>query len=308
MFNIIYKMTTTIIDWTEIVTNKLLAWWVTLIANLPNILLATVVAIGFIFLARFIRKFTSKTIPKLVGRRSINSLFSNVAYMIVVLLGLFITLNILNLNQAVSSLLAGAGIIGLALGFAFQDLTANFISGIYIVIKKPFVVGQTIETNGFIGNIEDIQLRSTTIRTFQGLHLLIPNKDIFQKPLVNYSRSQERRIEFEFAISPDHDLKVVSDLCRNAVNQLEYIVKTKPVEVYYIGFGDNLIKIAIWFWIFNQKPPGFMVARNEAIMNIMGSFSQHKIMLITSEALLKQNEADALIKDKATDNHQKINI
>lgn len=296
-------------NWTDILINKLAAWWVILIANLPNIVLATIVAAVFIFVARFIRKITARFMPRILGRHSVNTVISNIAYMLVILFGLFVTLNILNLNQAVSSLLAGAGIIGLALGFAFQDLSANFISGIYIAFKRPFEVGQTVETNGYMGNIEDIQLRSTTIRTFQGLHLMIPNKDIFQKPIINYSRSEERRLEFEFSIAPQYDLKKVYELCKKGVDKLDYIVKQKPVEIYFTGFADNVIKVAVWFWIYNHKPPGFMVARHDAIMNIRSILYENGMTLIVTPfppSGDKQEEGKP-VKDKIIDNHQNAN-
>ncbi len=292
-------------NWTEIFFDKLAAWWVALIANLPNIIVAALVAVAFYFLAKFIRKFISRYIPRVLGKHSVNSLFSNIAYTVVLIFGLFITLSILNLNQAVTSLLAGAGILGLVLGFAFQDLSANFISGIFIALKRPFDVGQTIETNGFIGNVEEIQLRTTTIRTFQGLHLMIPNKEIFQKSMINYSLSEERRIELEFNIPVDHDLKKIYTICKNAIDSLEYIVKTKPAEVYFTSVEDKVIKTAVWFWIYNHKPPGFMVARNDAIMNIMQALSNYALEAKTVSS--EKQRTEPVSKEKMTDNHQNVN-
>jgi small conductance mechanosensitive channel len=291
----------------DIILNKLNGWWVATVAILPNLLLATVIFVTFLFLARFVKGFIIRILPRISGsgKHAISSLFSNIAYIIVMAVGLFITLNILNLNQAVTSLLAGAGIIGLVLGFAFQDLSANFISGIFIALKRPFRLGETVETNGYMGNIEDIQLRTTTIRTFQGLHLMIPNKDIFQKPMINYSRSSERRIELAFTISPEKDIKLVIELCKQAVNKLDYIVKQKPVEVYFTGFADNTLKVAVWFWIYNHKPPGFMVAQNDAIMNIILTLAKHDITIVTPVTFTEQRKQafEAIVKEKISKNH-----
>jgi small conductance mechanosensitive channel len=177
-------------------------------------------------------------------------------------------------------LLAGAGIVGLALGFAFQDLTANFISGVFIAFRKPFEVGETVETNGFIGNIEEIHLRTTTIRTFQGLHLLIPNKEIFQKLMINHSRTDERRIEIEFSISLENDLELTQRVAKEAIQKLSYLHKEKQIEFYFTGLQDNSIRVAIWYWIYNRLPPGFMVARHEGIVLVMKAFSQNNISVV----------------------------
>ncbi|MBC7488156.1 MAG: mechanosensitive ion channel [Cytophagaceae bacterium] len=131
-------------NWTGIIFNKLSHWGIAFISMLPNIVLASIVLLVFIFLGKFIKSISYKILNKLSGKESISRLFSAVASMLIVIIGLFIVLKILNLNQAVSALLAGAGIIGLALGFAFQDLTANFISGIFMIFKRPFEVGVSI--------------------------------------------------------------------------------------------------------------------------------------------------------------------
>ena len=106
---------------------------------------------------------------------------SAIIYSLVIIIGLMTSLNIMNLDKTVSSLLAGVGIIGLALGFAFQDLTANFIAGAFMAFKRPFEVGHKIETNGFIGKIDHIHLRSTTMITDGGLYVIIPNKGHFSE-------------------------------------------------------------------------------------------------------------------------------
>ncbi|HVD98656.1 MAG TPA: mechanosensitive ion channel family protein [Cytophagaceae bacterium] len=296
-------METDFSNWTIILFHKLDKWWVELIDNLPNIALATIVMVCFIFLARFVRSFTGRVMPRVLHRHTVNSLISNVAYLIVVLFGLFVTLNILNLNQAVSSLLAGAGIIGLVLGFAFQDISANFISGIYIAFKRPFEIGQSIDTNGYSGTIEDIELRTTTIRTYQGVHLLIPNKEIFQKPILNYSRGTDRRIELTFSLAPQFDLKKVLTLCKQAIEKLDYIEKAKPVEVYFTGFADNVVKMAVWFWIYNDKPPGFMVAQNDAIVNIVEALYTNNISLVVTPFPPAEPAAD---KDDNKEGKEKI--
>ena len=237
------------------------------------------------YAARAIRVVTIKLIIRITGKNSGTYLISTIVYISIISLGLFFALDVLQLDKAVSSLLAGAGILGLVLGFAFQDLSSNFISGIYITFKKPFEVGHTVETNGFIGNIEDIQLRSTTIRTFSGLHLMIPNKDIFQKPMINYSLTPLRRIEINMSISIDSDLEGVVELSKAAVEKIDYLSKEKPVEVYYTEMGEGVIKISIWLWISNHLPPGFMVARHDALINLATAYKENNISLLTPLAL-----------------------
>ena len=268
------------LDWTDILLEQAQGWYVSAIRFLPNLFFAMLALAIFILIGRLFRKATFQVITRLSGKPSVSNLFATVVYVFFVCVGLFAAMDILHWNKAVSSLLAGAGIIGLVLGFAFQDLSANFISGIFIAFKRPFEVGHTVETNGYMGNIEEIQLRSTIIRTFQGLHLMIPNKEIFQKPMINYSLSEERRIEMEFTVYMDQDLSHATELVRTAVEKIDYIVKDRAVECYFTGFGENQIRMIISFWIFNHRPPGFMVARSDAIANITSTCRENGLTLV----------------------------
>jgi small conductance mechanosensitive channel len=186
--------------------------------------------------------------------------------LLIFFVGVFIALNILKLESAVASLLAGASIIGLAVGFAFQDLTANFISGAYIAFRKPFEVGDLIETNSFLGNVDDINLRSTTIRTFEGLHVLLPNKEIFQKPIINYSRTNERKIELTFTIPQKANLQEIKDKLLSKVSTLNYLHSNKPSEFYYTAPDGSNLKGVLSVWIQNHEPPGYLEARHQVLM------------------------------------------
>ena len=264
----------------ELIKEKLYSWWISFIKLLPELVLALLVILFAIVIGRFVRRNLYKLLIRISAKTSFSSLFATITQIVILLIGLFIALDILQLNKAVSSLLAGAGIIGIILGFAFQDITSNFIAGIYIALKKPFDIGHTVKTNDFIGNVEEIQLRSTTIRTFSGLHLMIPNRDIIQKPLINYSLTPERRIELEFFIDHNSDLETTHKATFDAVTRISYLYPGKPVEIYFNDVKYTAIKISVWFWIDNHSPPGYMVARHDAIFNIITALKENNISLV----------------------------
>jgi len=238
----------------------------------PNIVLALIVLILFILLARLVRNLIFKLSHRVSGKEAISGFIATVMNMLIVTLGVFIALNILKLESAVTSLLAGASIIGLAVGFAFQDLTANFISGAYIAFRKPFEVGDLIETNSFLGNVDEINLRSTTIRTFEGLHVLLPNKEIFQKPIINYSRTNERKIELTFTIPQKANLQELKDKVLDRVKALNFLHSSKPSEFYYTAPDGNNVKGVLSVWIMNHEPPGYLEVR-------------HQVLILTTEVL-----------------------
>jgi small-conductance mechanosensitive channel len=133
--------------WQILIEEKLEAWWEYAVRMLPNFILAIIIVLVFMTLAKLVRKFSATFILNITKNPSLSSLLSGVLSMLVIVAGLMTALDIMELNKTVSSILAGVGIIGLALGFAFQDLTSNFISGAFIALKRPFDVGHTIQTD-----------------------------------------------------------------------------------------------------------------------------------------------------------------
>jgi small conductance mechanosensitive channel len=245
--------------------NKLWGWLEKFISDLPNIVFAAVIFVVFFLAAKYLRKLIYKLVLKISQKPSLSKLFSSIFYITTVVIGLFVSLEILQLEKTISSLLAGAGIIGLALGFAFQDLTANFISGVFIIFKKPFEVGHEIQTNDLTGIVEEIQLRSTVLKTFQGLHIMLPNKDIFQKPLTNFSLSNERRVDVALTLPAKNNIGELEQQVKKAISQLPEISNRKEAEVYFTDYSGDNVKLEVWYWITNSSPQNYVIVRDKII-------------------------------------------
>ena len=217
-------------------TNKLTSWVQGAIVALPNLVVAILVFVLFYFGARLVSNVLGKALSKVSHNRQVNGLITTIVYVAVIVVGTMTALEIVNLSQLVTTLLAGVGIIGLALGFAFQDLAANFMSGILIAIRQPFEIDDVIETNDYTGTVESVSLRSTSLRTFQGQIVLIPNKDIFGNPIVNYSTTRKRRIDLSCGVAYGDDLEKARKLAIQAIESLDYLDDSKEVQLFYTEF------------------------------------------------------------------------
>lgn len=254
--------------WFVLIKDKLESWLVMLIKMLPNLILAVLIFIAFFFLAKLLRKVLFNLLLRISHQASISGLFASIFFIVVLFVGLFISLQLLHLDKTIASLLAGAGIIGLALGFAFQDLTANFISGVFIIFRKPFDVGNIIDTNGFTGIVEEIQLRSTTIRTFEGLHIMLPNKDIFQKPITNYSLSGKRRIDVVLTLPGKSNLaETEQQITRNALTGIRE-VKDDKIEILFADYNGDTVKMQVNCWIDNTIEMGYFSTRDKVLRQV----------------------------------------
>lgn len=263
----------------DLVIGKLESWTNELIAMLPNLALAAVIVVIAWFVARLGRKGVEGLMHKVTHKKTLVDLISNIAYVIMILVGLFIALGVLELDKTVTSLLAGAGIIGLALGFAFQDIASNFMSGIIMAIRSPFGEGDIIESQDRTGIVHRLSLRSTILRSFQGQEIIIPNKDIFQNAITNYTRLGKRRVDLEVGVSYGDDLEKVKRITLEAVKPIEGILQNDDLSLYYTGFGDSSINFVIRFWIQFNRQAQFLSARSEAIMAIKKAYDQNDITI-----------------------------
>ena len=256
---------------------KVIGWVEALVQNLPEIISAVVIVVLFSFLARVARNVVKRLMGQVTDHGPVKSLVGKVAYVGTWALGLFIALGVLELDQAVTSLLAGLGILGLALGFAFQDIAQNFISGILMTIRRPFTDGDFIETNGFTGRVEDIDLRATLIRTPQGQLVRIPNGSVYGNPITNYTQSPERRMDLACGVSYGDDLEKARSVALDAMEDVAHRDPERDPELFYDEFGGSSINFVLRVWLEDSQQGTFLAARSDAIIRLKKAFDANDV-------------------------------
>lgn len=250
-----------------------------LVQMLPNLVLAALIVVLGSLVARLARTLIRKLLGRAVPSRTLLRLIGNSTYLLVIMVALFGALSVLHLDKTVTSILAGAGIIGLALGFAFQDIAANFISGILMAVQRPVRVGELIETGDHFGTVERVDLRTMELRNQQGIQVIIPNKDVFQSALLNYTRNGTRRIDLQVGVSYAEDLEQVERVTTTAVRNAEGVLADRPVEHYYIEFGDSSINYEVRFWIEARGQGYYNNIRSLAIKAIKAAYEKEGITI-----------------------------
>jgi small conductance mechanosensitive channel len=233
----------------------------------------------FILLAKLIKRLSARTLKKVSKNVAINRLLTGIIYLGVITIGIFVALGVLQLSKTVTSLLAGVGVLGLALGFAFQNTAANFISGVFMATRHPINVGDIVEANDYFGTVEAIDMRFTKIRSSQGQIVVIPNRTVLENPLINYSASGERRVDLECGISYSEDMQKVSAVAVSAVQNEVAFNHDKKVDFMYTEFGDSSINFVVRFWINSTSQKEYLTALSEAIIAIKRNFDENEITI-----------------------------
>ncbi|HSJ66364.1 MAG TPA: mechanosensitive ion channel domain-containing protein [Anditalea sp.] len=263
----------------ELVLGKIEEWIRTAIVMLPNIVTAIIIIVLGYFIAKLARNLIGKGMRRITGHDALLSLISTTVYTAIILVFCFLALGVLNLDRTVTTLLAGAGIIGLALGFAFQDIMANFMSGVIMAIRKPFKEGDLIQSQDNKGIVVRLNLRATILRSLQGQILIVPNKDVFENTITNYNTLGRRRIDLECGVSYGDDLEKVKKLTLEAVKKIKTVLQDQDISLYYTEFGDSSINFVVRFWVSFKKQPDYLGAKSEAIMAIKKVYDDNDIMI-----------------------------
>lgn len=263
---------------TNTLIDKLTAWVNVFIENIPNIALALVVMISAFFIAKFVNKWTLKLVSKRVSQKSISTLIARTTAIVVVLMALFLSLAILNLNKALTSILTGAGISGLVIGLALQGTLANTFAGIILSIRKKIQVGHWVETNGFAGEVVEINLKDFTLKEADNNIVIIPNKTILESPLKNYSLTTRMRVVLECGVGYESDLEQVEALTKKTIAEaFDQVEAAEDVEFYYTEFGDSSINYMCRFWIDAESMLEKLKAKTKAIIEIKKAYDKEGI-------------------------------
>lgn len=247
---------------------KLTSWLELAVTMLPNVVVALLILGLAMVAARLVSRVADRGLNRVSKNRQVNALAVVMVRVGISLAGAFAALAVLRLDGVVTSLLAGVGVIGIALGFAFQDIAANFMSGVLMAVQRPFQVGDLVESSSYTGHVERVDLRTTHLRLNTGELVLIPNKDVVNNPLKNFTETVHRRVEVDVGVAYSDDLDDAHDVIRAAVEKLQIRDADRDVEVYFMAFGESSVDLRVRFWISSSENQPYFQARSDAIRSI----------------------------------------
>ena len=232
-----------------ILQELLIKEWQRFLYFTPKIISALVVLIAAVWLGRRAGKTIVLFLSKSSFSRVHKSFFQNTITWLFSILGLIIALNILGLEKIVVSLLAGGGITAVVLGFAFREIGENFLAGFFLAFSRPFSIGDTIQSAEFIGVVKAVELRSTHIRTADGRDIFIPSSQIFNQPLVNYTKDGLRRPSFVIGIDYGNDAMLAVKLLLEAAKKVAGVLTDPPPGVSISEFSAQYVQLEVFFWL-----------------------------------------------------------
>lgn len=181
-----------------------------------------------------------------------------------VLLGIVAGLEIMGATALLGAVLGGAGVIGIALGFAVRDTIDNYVSSLMLSLRQPFRANDHVVIEGSEGRVIRLTSRATILMTLDGNHLRIPNSTVFKAVILNYSRNPERRFEFALGIDADDDPVRGMAVGLQAVSALDFVLAVPKPNAIITEVGDSNIMLRFFGWV-DQTRTEFLKGRSLAI-------------------------------------------
>ncbi|NJW53469.1 mechanosensitive ion channel family protein [Salinimicrobium oceani] len=264
-------------DSIEGIWDKLGEWMDSLILSLPNFLLAILVFSLFVLGAKYFGKILHKVLRFKVRQDSIREITIKIIKVVIVAIGFFVALGLLNLDKVLTSVLAGAGVVGLAIGLALQGTLNNTFSGILLSFLPEIQIGDWIENNGYAGRVIEINLRSIVIREADNNYVVIPNSQVIDAPFKNFSRTSRSRVMVNCGVAYNSDLEMVKRITIQTVSELYPQKGNEEVEFMYNEFGDSSINFVVRFWTEVTSNRDILLARSAAIIAMKKVYDQNNI-------------------------------
>jgi small-conductance mechanosensitive channel len=232
------RMVTALKDWSQNTFNFL-----------PSLLVIALILMA----TRVVSRRTQGLVQKLAGRTQapagVVDLLGRLARFGIVALGILLVLDRLGWSQAALSFLAGLGIVGLAIGFALQDIVKQFAAGVLLLMLRPFQIGDQVKIGEFEGQVTQVQLRATVLKTAQGDEVLIPNADVYTTAITNTSRYQLHRHDIGLTLPPATQLAQVRAALIQAVGEVAGVHNNPAPAIVATGLEGQALKLEVRFWI-----------------------------------------------------------
>jgi small conductance mechanosensitive channel len=229
----------------------------------PNVLLAILTLIIGLWIIKILSKGFSKAMDKADLEASLKEFLLS---LVGILLKVLLVISVVSmLGVQMTSFIALLAAAGLAVGLALQGSLANFAGGVLILLFKPFKVGDFIDAQGYMGTVNAIQVFNTILKTPDNKTIFMPNGNLSNGSLTNFTTEETRRVDWLFGIGYGDDLKKAKDILNDLIKK-DSRIKNDPAPLVVVSeLGDNSVNFTVRVWVQSSDYWGVFFAMQENV-------------------------------------------
>lgn len=256
--------------------------WRSVLAASPFVLFGLLILV----LAGFVAKFSTKVLRWLMRDQVASPLLRDVLAkfggFLFFLIGIYVILQVAGLARLALTVVGGTGLVGLAIGIAFRDITENFLSSVFLSIQRPFQKGDLLEVAGTLGYVERLTARNTVLMTLDGNMVQIPNATVYKSILRNFSTTPNRREDFVVGVGYEILISTAQDVALRVLKEHPAVLQDPEPWVLVDSFGKATVDLRIYFWLDGSQHSWLKV--KSAVMRLVKRAFQENGISIPDEA------------------------
>lgn len=224
----------------------------------PVVKTLLILLVAYLINKLLVKKWIFRLAKRVKIKRADIKPLKNVTALVIYIIAFVSVLGVWGLKGSLTGLLAGAGFAGIVVGFATKDIIGNFISGLILIVDQNFNVGDVVEVSGTWGVVEDIDIRTSTIMTWDGELVVIPNSKVTNEVIKNRSLHKPLiRMRLPVGVDYGSEMDKVIEVCNNVMAKMDEIEEEPKPQVIFEEFADSSLNFELRFWINMDKvsPP-----------------------------------------------------
>ena len=240
-----------------------------------SILVFIMVIAAFSILAKIItRVILKKILAQTTLEEGVQFTFTRITNYLMLIIGAIVAFQFIGVD--LSGIVVILGFLSVGIGFGLQNLTSNFISGIMLLFERHVQIGDRVTVAGTEGDVEEINIRSTTVRTLNNVSIIVPNSEFIAANVINWSHGDIKvRLDIDVGVSYDSDLDTVLRSLHEVADENKDVMKTPKSDVLLMSFGDSAWDMRLRIWI--EDPKKYNEVRSDINCAIVRKFRANKI-------------------------------
>ncbi|TDW44601.1 mechanosensitive ion channel-like protein [Flavobacterium sp. 270] len=244
------------------------SYYQSLVDITPKLLLAILIVLISWFIASRVKVFSDRRLKQKMHDPLLAAFIANLIKAVLIVIGLLFMFRVIGLTGVAQSVLAGAGISAFIIGFALKDIGENFLAGILLAFKRPFSVGDIIESNGVKGKVVALNLRDTQIKS-DSKNIYIPNALLIKNTLINFNSEGFLLQDFTIGLEYGSDYRKAIEVITNVIKEDSEIVdKGYSNSAVVAGITGNTVQVIIRYWVKTDVSVSDGKHRSEVVIKV----------------------------------------
>ncbi len=223
-------------------------------------------------------RLTRSVLHDRIQARLLRNVIAGGIGVLVFLVGTYIVLRVSGLTQLALTVVGGTGLVGLAVGIAFRDITENFLASIFLSMQRPFETGDLVEVSGVTGYVQQLNVRTTILMALDGNLVQIPNASVYKSNLRNFTTNANRRENFTVGIGYDDSINEAQEIALRVLTEHPAVLSDPEPAVLAESLGKSTVDLRIYFWL-NGREHSWLKVRSSVIRLVKRAFQQHGISM-----------------------------